>query len=153
MRKNLTADDLSELIEAPLLAILATRRADGTILLSPVWHEWRDGGFSVVIEADDVKSRHLRRDPRVTVIVAEQAPPYRTLEITGNASLSRPATINETLARIAVRYLGETSGRAYMAQMADFDGELLRVLPGKMRGWDYRDELGDELGDGQANGG
>jgi PPOX class probable F420-dependent enzyme len=142
MRKNLTADDLPELLEQPLLAILATRRSDGTTLLSPVWHEWRDGGFSIVIEADDVKAKHIGRDPRVTVIVAEQAPPYRSLEVSGEARLSRPPEIDTILERIAVRYLGEARGAAYMAGMAGFEGALLRLLPGRVRGWDYRDEVG-----------
>jgi len=139
MRKHLSADDLAELLEAPLLAILATRRADGTALLSPVWHEWRDGGFSVVIEADDVKSRHVQRDPRVTLVVAEQAPPYRTFEVRGEATLSRPPDLGVILERIAVRYLGAERGRAYGAAM-DWEGELLRLVPGRTRGWDYRDE-------------
>jgi len=141
MRKNLTAEDLAELLGAPLLAVLATRRADGTVLLSPVWHEWRDGGFSVVIEADDVKSRHVQRDPRVTIVVAEQAPPYRTFEVRGEATLSRPADLPTILERIAVRYLGAERGREYGAEM-DWEGELLRLAPGHTRGWDYRDETG-----------
>ncbi|MEQ8230277.1 MAG: TIGR03618 family F420-dependent PPOX class oxidoreductase [Gammaproteobacteria bacterium] len=141
MRKNLTADDLRDLLEAPLLAVLATRRRDGTMLLSPVWHEWRDGGFSVVIEADDVKSRHVQHDPRVTLIVAEQAPPYRTFEVRGRAQLSRPADLQATLTRIATRYLGAERGRGYAEDM-DWQGELLRLSPGQTRGWDYRDEVG-----------
>ena len=40
-------DDLGDLAELCLLAVLATYRSDGTVLLSPVWHEWRDGGFQV----------------------------------------------------------------------------------------------------------
>ncbi len=141
MRKNLSAADLTGLLEAPLLAILATRRTDGTVLLSPVWHEWRDGGFSVVIEADDVKSRQVQRDPRVTLIVAEQVPPYRTFEVRGEATLSRPADLSTILERIAVRYLGAQRGREYGAER-DWEGELLRLSPGHTRGWDYRDETG-----------
>jgi hypothetical protein len=44
MRKDLGPQDLGDLLEQPLVAVLATYRADGTALLSPVWHEWRDGG-------------------------------------------------------------------------------------------------------------
>ena len=33
MRKNLTMDDLGDLAELPLLAVLATYRRDGTVLL------------------------------------------------------------------------------------------------------------------------
>lgn len=62
MRKGLTIEDLGDLIELPLLAVLATYRRDGTVLLSPVWHEWRDGGFNVVTGSRDVKATHLRRE-------------------------------------------------------------------------------------------
>jgi pyridoxamine 5'-phosphate oxidase-like protein len=64
VRKHLAPEDLGDLLERPLVAVLATFRADGRVLLSPVWHRWRDGGFDVVTGADDVKVRHLRRAAR-----------------------------------------------------------------------------------------
>jgi hypothetical protein len=39
VRRNLGPDDLGDLLEQPLVAVLATYRGDGTVLLSPVWHE------------------------------------------------------------------------------------------------------------------
>ena len=39
-------------------------RRDGTVLLSPVWHEWRDGGFNVSTTSGDVKVRHVTRHPQ-----------------------------------------------------------------------------------------
>src|SRR5436190_17638831 len=48
LRKGLTPDDLGDLLELPLVAVLATYRRDGTVLLSRVWHEWHDNGFNVV---------------------------------------------------------------------------------------------------------
>jgi hypothetical protein len=48
MRRNLTMADLGDLVDLRLLAVLATYRSDGTVLLSPVWHEWRDRSFHVV---------------------------------------------------------------------------------------------------------
>ena len=47
MRTNLTVGDLGDLLDRPLVAVLATLRTDGIVLLSPVYHEWRDGGFNV----------------------------------------------------------------------------------------------------------
>ena len=63
MRTDLTVEDLGTFLDEPLVAVLATLRADGTVLLSPVYHEWREGGFNVWVEAKNVKARHLRRDP------------------------------------------------------------------------------------------
>jgi Pyridoxamine 5'-phosphate oxidase len=64
VRRNLSVDALGDLLDQPLIAVLATRRTNGTVLLSPVWHEWRDGGFNVWVEEENVKARHLRRDPK-----------------------------------------------------------------------------------------
>jgi hypothetical protein len=77
MRKQLAVSDLGDLLERPLLAVLATYRRDGSVLLSPVWHEWRDGGFGVVTRSVDGKAKHLRRDPRASIVVCEHALPYR----------------------------------------------------------------------------
>ncbi|MEO7910200.1 MAG: hypothetical protein ABIV47_11165 [Roseiflexaceae bacterium] len=64
MRKHLQVADLGDLLEQPLNAILATYLSGGDALLTPVWHEWRDGGFNVIIVADDIKHHNLMRDPR-----------------------------------------------------------------------------------------
>ena len=39
MRTDLTAADVADLLEQPLIAVLATRRKDDTVMLSPVWFE------------------------------------------------------------------------------------------------------------------
>lgn len=65
MRKGLTIEDLGDLIELPLLAVLATYRRDGTVLLSPVWHEWRRAQLVTAGVADVVRriaSRYLGTD-------------------------------------------------------------------------------------------
>ena len=86
MRKNLTIEDLGTFLEDPSVAVIATLRADGSVQLSPVWHEWRDGGFNVWIIANDVKHRHLRRDPRLSIVVAESEPPSGASKRAGSRS-------------------------------------------------------------------
>jgi PPOX class probable F420-dependent enzyme len=128
--------ELGDLVDLPLVAVLATYRANGTVLLSPVWHEHREGGFNVCTSAGDVKVRHLRRDPRAVLLVAEPCPPYRGLELTTHATLSHDSVI-ETVRRIAVRYLGEAVGQAY-AESAP-DDIVVRLEPGQLRAWDFAD--------------
>jgi hypothetical protein len=48
VRKGLSIDELGDLLERPFNATLATYRRDGSVLLSPVWHEWREGGMVVI---------------------------------------------------------------------------------------------------------
>ena len=137
MRKNLSANDLGDLLEQPLLAVLATYRSEGTVLLSPVWHEWDDAGFVVATASDNVKAAHLRRDPRAGIVVCEQAPPYRGIEVRGRARLDAE-DVEATARRIAVRYLGEAEGTAKAAELGD--DVLIRLEPGTLRAWDFSDE-------------
>ena len=136
MRKNLTPDDLGDLLEQPLVAVLATYRLDGGVLLSPVWHRWRDGGFDVATGRDDVKVRHLRRDPRASIVVYEHVSPYRGIEVRGDARLE-PA--GDAVRQIAIRYLGERDGTAYADSAGD--DTLIRLEPGRLRAWDFADQL------------
>jgi PPOX class probable F420-dependent enzyme len=141
VRKNLTIDQLGDFVREPWCATLATYRSDGTVLLSPVWHEWVDGGFNVVTLASDVKARHLRRDPRAGLVVAENSPPYRGVEVSARTVLRDDAGAR-TLARIAVRYLGAERGEAYARAAAEEALVVVRIEPGRLRIWDFADELG-----------
>jgi PPOX class probable F420-dependent enzyme len=134
MRKHLGTDDLGDLLDRPLVAVLATYRRDGSVLLSPVWHEWRDGGFNVVTGGNDVKVLQLRRDPRASIVVYEHEPPYRGIEVRSETRLE-PA--GEAVRRIATRYLGETAGTEYAETSGD--DTLIRLEPGRLRAWDFAD--------------
>jgi len=137
VRHGLGPNDLDGLLERPLVAVLATYRADGDVLLSPVWHRWRDAGFDVVTGGDDVKVRHLRADPRASIVVFEHEPPYRGIEVRCRVVLGRAEA--DVVRDIAVRYLGEEEGRAYADR--GYDDTLIRLEPGRLRAWDFADDI------------
>jgi PPOX class probable F420-dependent enzyme len=137
VRTNLQLGELGDLLELPLLAVLATYRRDGSVLLSPVWHEWRSGAFLVATASDGVKVGHLRRDPRASIVVCEQSPPYRGVEVRGIARLVGEG-VAEIARQIAVRYLGEADGTAKAEELGD--DLVIRLEPGAPRAWDFRDE-------------
>jgi PPOX class probable F420-dependent enzyme len=136
MRRGLAIEDLGDLVELPLLAVLATYRRDGSVLLSPVWHEYHQGGFNVCTTDGETKTQHLRRDPRAVLVVAEPVPPYRGVEVTADAVLVSE-DVAVTVERVAVRYLGETAGRAYAPSAPD--NIVIRLEPGRVRAWDFVD--------------
>jgi len=137
MRTRLTPADLGDLLEQPILAVLATRRRDGSILLAPVWHEWVEGGFHVAIAAGDVKLAHLARDPLVSIVVAEGGLPYRGLEVVGSAAETALA-YGETMRRLARRYLGPIPDSVYPDSAV---GSVVRIAPGRLRAWDFADDV------------
>ena len=140
MRSGLVPEDLGGFLDEPRVAVLATLRRDGSVQLSPVWHEWRDDGFNVWIGSDDVKARHLRRDPRITILVAGSEPPLRGVELRGEARFVEQS-ITETAVRIATRYVGREEAARYVGTLAGQD-VIVRIEPGELRVWDFADEYG-----------
>ncbi len=139
MRTNLKLDDLDGFLDEAHLAVLATRRADGTVLLSPVWHRWRDGGFEFWVGADDVKVRHLRNDRHATVLVAETEPPYRGVEVRGDAEFIDRDVVAAAV-EIASRYVGPDRGASFVSANSG-DDLIVRVAPGELRAWDFADDF------------
>jgi PPOX class probable F420-dependent enzyme len=142
VRRNLRVEDLDGFLDEPLVAVLATLREDGTVLLSPVWHEWRDGGFNVWTGADDVKMRHLRRDPHASILVAESQAPLRGVEVRCITTILEDDA-HETAVRIASRYIGPEKGAAYVG--SEGNDVIVRLEPGEVRVWDFADEY-EEMG-------
>ena len=141
MRKDLSIDQLGDLLERPFNAVLATYRRDGSVLLSPVWHEWRDGGFSVITGGHDVKLRHIQRAGHAAIVVADHEPPFRGIEVSGTPTIYRDTErARATVTRLALRYLGEQRGRAYAATLSD--PVIIRLAPGRLRTWDFADDAG-----------
>ena len=135
MGRELQLSDLEDFLALPRVAVLATYRRDGTVLLSPVWHTWRDGGFDVLTEVKDVKVRHLRRNPRASIVVYDDEPPYRGVEIRTTATIAEAT--RDALRDVAVRYLGREAGEAYAAGSPEC--VRIRLEPGNVRAWDFAD--------------
>jgi hypothetical protein len=110
---------------------LATYRKSGDVLLSPVWFEWADGGFNIVVGRNDVKAQHLRRDARASVAVYENAEPLRGLELRGTARLFTEG-LHELRERIYLHYMGE-------GPKTPDDVEIGVRIEGSIRAWDFAD--------------
>jgi PPOX class probable F420-dependent enzyme len=140
VRKGLSVEELGDLLELPLNATLATYRRDGSVLLSPVWHEWLDGGFSIITGNNDVKLRHIERQGRAAAVVSDNEFPFRGIEVSAAPTVVRDAQHGrDTLTRIANRYLGEAAARRYLRESSD-DMVVIRLVPGNLRTWDFADD-------------
>jgi len=99
------------------VAVLATTAPDGTAVLTPIWYLYRDGLVLMRTSADSIKALNMAREPRVTVCVQEERPPYKSVTVYGQARIedAQPELGKE----IARRYLGAIGGAAYMRLAAD----------------------------------
>jgi Pyridoxamine 5'-phosphate oxidase len=124
------------LLRAPLPAVLAVYRADGSILMTPVWFRADDTAVEVVIAEGDAKLQRLRVDPRCVFVAFENAPPFGGLRIEADATLSADGVAEARLA-IASRYLGADHGRRYV-QRRTKPGVVVRLPLASARAWDLR---------------
>jgi PPOX class probable F420-dependent enzyme len=120
-------------IDAPLPAVLATYRKDGRVLMTPVWFRRDGGAYEVVVAECDAKLRNLRRDPRCVLLVFESTPPFRGIEVRGEAELIE-GDVTAARADIAGRYLGVGAGSRFAAERTT-PGVLVRFAA-EPRAWD-----------------
>jgi PPOX class probable F420-dependent enzyme len=99
------------LLEGPRTGKLATVRPDGRPHVAPIWFDLDDRGDTVELVfttfASSVKGRNLANDPRVSLCVDDDRPPYSFVVVEGEARMSTdPADLVAWPRRIAERYLG-----------------------------------------------
>jgi PPOX class probable F420-dependent enzyme len=107
--------------------------ASGRPLVAPVWFVVEDGSLVFNTNKDTAKGRALIRDPRVSLCVDLEEPPYAFVQVQGEAELSEdPAELVRTATAIAARYMG--AGRAEeFGQRNGVPGELVvRLRPAKV---------------------
>lgn len=107
--------------------------AGGRPLVAPVWFIVEDGSLVFNTGKDTAKGRALARDPRVSLCVDREEPPYAFVQVQGEAELSEdPAELLRTATAIGAQYMG--AGRAEeFGQRNAVPGELVvRLRPVKV---------------------
>lgn len=114
-------------------AVLATTQADGRPHAVPVCFVLEDDDVLFLTNEATAKGRALRRDPRVTLVVDDEAPPFAFVMIEGTAQLSRsPDDIDRVAPGIAVRYDGPDGIEDFVREAHDALGTVVRVTPTKI---------------------
>jgi PPOX class probable F420-dependent enzyme len=112
-------------------AKLATVRADGRPHIAPVWYDLDDDGSLVFNTGEStVKGRNIRREPRVSLCVDDERPPFTFVVVEGTADISDDIDeVRRWAGRIGGRYMGLERAEEY-GNRNGVPGELLvRVRP------------------------
>ena len=140
MRRGLSPDALGDLFDLPLAAVLSIGQPDGSVFSRPVWHSWQSDRFVIQFPAGDRKIAMVERDGRVTVLLAENAFPYRAIEVRGRARLSEDR-YRERAIEICRRYVEaydpETPVESYVSATP---GRIVEIEADITHCWDYADD-------------
>jgi PPOX class probable F420-dependent enzyme len=131
---------LDRFLRQPRVAVLAYRRADGSPNQVSVWYDYHDGQIRLSMETSSPKVAALRRDPRVTITIQDERPPYRSVVVAGTVELDDRLADAEASMSMAVRYFGRIAGgiyrKRYEAKRQSAGNTTVTVRPTSVRGFD-----------------
>ncbi|GGO87173.1 PPOX class F420-dependent oxidoreductase [Wenjunlia tyrosinilytica] len=122
-------DTVKKLLNGQAFASVATIQPDGSPQLSIVWAK-RDGDdvlFSTV--AGRRKHENLERDPRLSLLLKDEADPYVYAEIRGTATMTTEGG-RELIDELSRKYMGKD----YAYDTPDTVRVVVRVTPRKVVG-------------------
>jgi PPOX class probable F420-dependent enzyme len=103
---KLTEQQRAFLRDNPFPAAVTTLRRDGSPHSTIVWIDEVDGEVWFNTAVGRAKERHIRHDPRVSVLVLDPANQYRWVSVSGSATLQREGA-DEHIDKLAKKYLGQ----------------------------------------------
>ena len=80
-------DSHKDLLDAPV-AQLATIGRDGYPQVTSTWFVFDDGQIKLSLNASRVKTKNLKRDPKVGLLIPDPQNPYRYLSVRADAVIS-----------------------------------------------------------------
>jgi len=98
---------VQKLAALPILVTVASKRADGTVQLNPVWFELKDGFVWMNSNTSRAWPKNLQRDPEVTMLLVDPKVPDRYAQIHGRLVSLIPDPQHEFIDRLAERYTGK----------------------------------------------
>ncbi len=137
-----------ELLEARLVGVLATLRADGTIDAVPMWYAAHEGSVILATSSRSRKVGNLEADPRATLVLHDSRPGYEVCgaSIAGTVEIVRPPQAQALVDLVHERYLSSEASRdltveAFLAS----DDVALRLTPTASVTWDERESEAAEI--------
>lgn len=112
---------------------LAYTSADGRPLAVPVWFVLEGDTLVFNTGQDTAKARSIARDPRVTLVVDLEEPPFGFVQVQGEALVTEdPGELVRTATEIARRYMGAELAEEF-GRRNGVPGELVvRLRPTKV---------------------
>ena len=139
-------DDIADFVDQRRVGVLAYVRADGRPNQLPIWYTHREGAFYMSTTTTGPKRRALERNPKISLTVQDERPPYRAVIVDGTASL-RPLDddTDDPTEGMATRYFGRLGAAAYHRmthELYEASGlTLVTLVPDEIKGFDNTNAL------------
>jgi PPOX class probable F420-dependent enzyme len=131
---EMTKEEYKEfLLQGTKTGKLATVREDGRPHVVPIWYGLDGDNLVFTTGESSIKAKNMKRDPRVSISIDDQTPPYSFVTIEGTISFSKdPEEMLYWATRIGGRYMGEDQAEAFGKRNASEGEVLVTVKPVKI---------------------
>lgn len=100
--------DYRDLLERPLLAVLATTMPDGSPQATPLWFDFDGQHIRINSARGRTKDQNMRRYPRVALVIIDDANPFRYVQIRGRVvAMIEGDVAREHISQLSQRYTGQ----------------------------------------------
>lgn len=132
-----------EFLEAKHVAVLSVAATDGRPPAAvPIWYDYAPGGhIRITTGASSRKARLIEQAGAVTLVVQHEDPPYQYVVVEGTVLETTVPTPEEVRLAIAIRYLGEEGGRAFVRSLEGHDSALFTIRPDRWLSADFSGDL------------
>jgi uncharacterized protein len=125
------------------VAVLSVAATDGRPPASvPIWYAYTPGGNILInTGAASRKTKLIQQAGTVTLVAQNEEPPYQYVVVEGTVIDTTTPTPVELREEIAIRYLGEEAGRAFVHSMEGQNTVLFTVRPDRWITADFSGQL------------
>ncbi len=141
--RSFSEAESQEFLAAKHIAVLSVAAGDGRPPASvPIWYDYTAGGnIRINTGTSSRKARLIERAGAVTLVVQREELPYQYVVVEGTVvETTRPAPA-EVQESIAIRYLGEEGGRAFVRSMEGVEEVLFTIRPDRWLSADFTGDL------------
>jgi PPOX class probable F420-dependent enzyme len=126
-----TETQRQEFLAAKHIAVLSVAASDGRPPASvPIWYDYTPGGdIRVNTGASSRKAGLIEQAGTVSLVVQHEEPPYQYVVVEGTVVETTKPTPLDVREEIAIRYLGEEGGRAFVRGMDSQTTVLFTIRP------------------------
>jgi PPOX class probable F420-dependent enzyme len=141
--KNFSETERQEFLAAKHVAVLSVAAADGRPPASvPIWYDYTPGGnIRIGTSPSTRKARLIERAGAVTLVVQREELPYQYVVVEGTVVDTTTPSPIEAREAIAIRYLGEEAGRAFVRDFESPDNVLFTIRPDRWLSADFTGDL------------
>ena len=137
MREMTTEEALDFLSTGTRTAKVAWVASDGRPHVAPIWFIVEGGDILFATSAEAGKSRAMRRDPRVSLVVDVEEPPYAFVKVDGTVEITEdPDEVLRVATLAGGRYMGAEEAEAFGARNGVPGECLVRLRPSSIAGFD-----------------